>query len=150
QQPLRTSLLDRFDPNAADRHGVTLGELKAVVCNDLRKLLNTRRRCQAFPPELRELERSLVNYGIPDFTSANLGSPQARESFRRDLEQAIRACEPRFKSVQVQFDGPESFDRTLRFKIHAVLYAEPLPEPVVFDSMLEPATGAVDVKEGEA
>ena len=152
QQPLRASLLDRLDPNVSDNGvGMNLGDLKRSVCHDLKKLLNTRRRCQAFPAELGELERSLVNYGIPDFTCANLGSPQAREAFRRELEEAIRACEPRFKSVQVRFEDASDLDRTLHFKIHAVLYAEPLPEAVVFDSTLDPATGKIkEVKEGEA
>ena len=40
--------------------------------------------------------------------------------------------------------GP--LDRTLRFRIDGLLRAEPAPEPVVFDSALQPATGNVEVK----
>jgi type VI secretion system protein ImpF len=43
-------------------------------------------------------------------------------------------------------DNAEPLDRTLRFRIDATLYAEPAPEPVVFDSSLQPATGDVHVR----
>jgi type VI secretion system protein ImpF len=36
-------------------------------------------------------------------------------------------------------------DRTLRFRIDAMLYAEPAPEPVIFDSELEPLTNSFSV-----
>ena len=36
--------------------------------------------------------------------------------------------------------NPEPKDRTLRFRIDALLRADPAPEPVIFDSTLEPAT----------
>jgi type VI secretion system protein ImpF len=34
----------------------------------------------------------------------------------------------------------------LRFRIDALLQAEPAPEPIVFDSALQPVTGNVEVK----
>ena len=37
-------------------------------------------------------------------------------------------------------ENPEPGDRTLRFRIDALLRADPSPEPVIFDSTLEPAT----------
>ena len=43
-------------------------------------------------------------------------------------------------------ENAESLDRTLRFQIDALLLVEPAPEPVVFDSTLEPVTGSVEVK----
>jgi type VI secretion system protein ImpF len=42
----------------------------------------------------------------------------------------------------------EPLDRTLRFRIDALLYADPAPEPVVFDSVVQQATGEVEVKGG--
>ena len=39
-------------------------------------------------------------------------------------------------------------DRTFRFRIDAMLLAEPAPEPVVFDSELQPGTGDFEVKGG--
>jgi len=124
-----------------------LRELKRSLRRDLENLLNTRWRCTTWPQNLEELELSLVNYGIPDITAADLGSARNRTEFRRVVETVIRQFEPRFKSVKVEMlDNVETLDRTLRFRIDALLYAEPAPEPVVFDSALQPATGNVEVK----
>ena len=41
---------------------------------------------------------------------------------------------------------PSLWTVLLRFRIDGVLYAEPTPEPIVFDSTLEPATGSVQIK----
>jgi type VI secretion system protein ImpF len=93
------------------------------------------------------LEVSLVNYGVPDLTGAKLGSAEGREEFRRVLESVVRLFEPRFTKINVEMLGnADPLDRTLRFRIDALLQAEPAPEPVVFDSALQPATGNVEVK----
>jgi type VI secretion system protein ImpF len=156
EQPLVVSLLDRL---LDDEPGVStepakgrvqvLRELKQCVRRDLEILLNTRTRCLAWPPGLKELKQSLVNYGLPDFTGADLGSAEDRERFCGIVQAAIHQHEPRFKSVRVQLLGSaEPLDRTLRFRIDALLRAEPAPEPVVFDSVLKPATNAFEVKGG--
>ena len=88
-----------------------------------------------------------MNYGIPDITGADLRSAQGRERFRQILERVIRHFEPRFQRVSVEvLENADLLDRALRFRIDAMMYAEPAPEPVVFDSALEPATGTVTVK----
>ncbi|MCC6416938.1 MAG: type VI secretion system baseplate subunit TssE [Gemmataceae bacterium] len=153
-QLLVPSVLDRLldeDPEltrepAKSRHQV-LRELKLSVRRDLEHLLNTRRRCVPPPPALTELDESLVNYGLPDFTGLSMTSAEERDEFRRAVEKVISTCEPRFKTVSVQLvDADEPLDRTLRFRIDALLYAHPAPEAVVFDSAVEPITGNVEIK----
>ena len=152
-QPLIPSVLDRLlddEPTATRELPKTrnqvLRELKKSLRRDLENLLNTRWRCTSWAEDLEELERSLINYGLPDITGADLGSAQHREEFRQIVEKVIQRFEPRFKSVKVAMLGnSEPLDRTLRFRIDALLYAEPAPEPVVFDSALEPATGNMEV-----
>jgi type VI secretion system protein ImpF len=147
-QPLIPSVLDRLLDEEPDkqveapksRHQI-LRELKQSVRRDLENLLNTRWRCVYWPPDLEEIDLSVVNYGIPDFTGANMGGVADRESLRRIIEQVVRKFEPRFKTIKVTLLGNrDETDRTLRFRIDALLYAEPAPEPVVFDSQLEPTT----------
>jgi type VI secretion system protein ImpF len=41
---------------------------------------------------------------------------------------------------------PQPDERQLQFRIDALLRVDPAPEPVVFDTVLEPATGAVVVR----
>jgi type VI secretion system protein ImpF len=154
EQPLVPSVLDRLlddDPGvsrepARSRHQI-LRELKQSVRRDLENLLNTRVRCLAAPPHLKELKQSLIRYGLPDFSAAGLGDAQDRDAICELLQTVIRQGEPRFKTVAVQLLGnPEPLDRTLRFRIDALLIADPAPEPIVFDSTLKPATGDFEVK----
>jgi type VI secretion system protein ImpF len=93
---LLPSLLDRLTnvdgaaPGSA-KWGQSSRDLKQRIRRDLENLLNTRWRCQSWPPNLDEyLELSLVGYGIPDFTSQNLGDMRERDEFRRVLEGVIR------------------------------------------------------------
>ncbi|HYT92063.1 MAG TPA: type VI secretion system baseplate subunit TssE [Gemmataceae bacterium] len=154
EQPLVPSVLDRLlddDPDVnreapKTRHQV-LRDLKQAVRRDLENLLNTRRRCRGWPAGLKELEKSLVNYGIPDFTGARMSTAEDRDDFRRALETVLRTYESRFKSVKVLLlENTDESDRTLRFRIDGLLVADPAPEPVVFDSALEPTTGGFQVK----
>jgi type VI secretion system protein ImpF len=154
RQSLVPSVLDRLLDEEPDRrqddpksHHQVLRELKLSVRRDLENLLNTRWRPASWPPKLDELDLSLVNYGIPDFTGASMSGPDEREELRRVIERIIRNFEPRFKTVTVTLlENTASLDRTLHFRIDALLFAEPAPEPVVFDSQLEPVTGNVEVK----
>lgn len=147
--PLLPSLLDRLiddDPGALKEQprstAQQLRQLKQSVRRDLENLLNTRWRAIGWPSELKELDTSIVNYGIPDFTGANLGSAGSRDDFVRIIEETIRRCEPRLKRVKVELlDNAEREDRTMRFRIDAMLQADPDPEQVVFDSALEPSSG---------
>lgn len=152
-QPLIPSVLDRLlddEPHNThetpkSRHQV-LRELKQSVRRDLENLLNTRWRSIAWPPNLDELDLSLVNYGIPDFTGVNMAAPSERERLRQVIERIVRKFEPRFKTVKVKLlDNADNADRTLRFRIDALLHAEPAPEPVAFDSQLEPTSSDFSV-----
>jgi type VI secretion system protein ImpF len=154
EQPLLPSLLDRLLDDEPDvsreaprRRQQVLREMKESVRRDLQDLLNTRARCRPWPANLKELERSLLSYGLPDFIGANLSLARAREELPRLLETIIRQHEPRFKTVKVQLmDSAEPLDRTLRFRIDALLNVEPAPEPVIFDSVLRAVTGTFEVR----
>jgi type VI secretion system protein ImpF len=157
KQPLVPSVLDRLlqsdETGRRTRQkgrGQLLRELKESVRRDLEDLLNTRWRCVSWPPNLDELEVSLFNYGLPDFTGANLGSAEHQEEFRLIIKKVVERFEPRLRRVQVHLvKNPDPLDRTLRFRIDALLYAEPSPEPVVFDSSIEPLSASFEVKGGE-
>lgn len=154
-KPLLPSVFDRLiddDPGnsreVAKPRAQVLREMKQAVCRDLENLLNTRHRFGVIPSDLKELDVSLVNYGIPDFTGAGMSGKADRESLRQSIENTIRKFETRFVSVRVEIlDNKNDFDRTLRFRIDAMMHAEPAPEPVVFDSQLEPTLAEFQVEE---
>ena len=146
QPRLLLSVLDRLlidteltSIRDADRY--TVDHLRAAVGRDLELLLNSRQRCLSLPKGHDELQTSLVNFGVPDFAGANLGSDAAMNRLRAEVEEAIRRFEPRLRNVKVELMDPgESLDRSLRLRIDASIEAEPFPEHVVYDSVLEPVT----------
>jgi type VI secretion system protein ImpF len=153
-QPLVPSVLDRLLDNEPDvsreaprNHSQILADLKLSLRRDLENLLNTRCRCLIWPSDLTELDKSLVNFGVPDITGADLGATKNREQFCRSLQAILRQYEPRFKTVTVQLQtNADPLDRTLRFRIDGLVHADPAPEPVIFDSAMKPATGDFEVK----
>ena len=127
-----------------------LRELKASVRRDLENLLNTRICLYPVPDDLPDLKTSVLNYGIPDFTGLSMGSREQREKLRLLVEDSIRRFETRFISVRVELSAVQQSnnvqDRTVRFRIEGLLYAEPAPEPVMFDSQLHPQLGDFEVR----
>lgn len=154
KKKLRPSILDRLMDDAPDNQTENdpgqhqlLKQLRDSVRRDLENLLNTRYYI-IFPDETyNEVEKSLLNYGLPDLATINILDPRKREEFTQSLEKSLIEYEPRFKSVKVtHLENSDSIDRTLNFRIDAEIYAEPLPEVVVFDSVLESVTRVVNIK----
>ena len=152
---LRPSILDRLLDD--EPHNQTeqdpgqhqlIKQLRNSVRRDLESLLNTRYNVVKPPDDLYEVEKSLLNYGLPDLATINITDAKKRDEFTATLQKTLEEYEPRFKSVKVSYiDNKDETDRTLRFRIDAVIYADPLPQVVVFDSILESVTRTVSVKE---
>lgn len=144
-------LLDEDDPTPSPPQREA-GRLRAAVRRDLELLLNTRRWIRGWPMAAGELRRSVLAYGLPDVHTLPMATEGQRETFRLAIEEALHLFEPRFSSVSVSLlQNIEEFDRTLRFRIQAVLRVDADDEPVVYDSCLDPAlrsftvTDAADV-----
>ena len=155
-QELQPSVLDRLlddDPGSRQEAPLSytqkLNDLHQSVRRDLQDLLNARQRCAGWPPACEQLQASLVNYGLPDFMTANLATRDGRQAFGRVLQETIRQWEPRLDNVKVSLTSADvSVDRVLRYRITALLRVEPAPEPIEFSSSLEPITGNFTVTEG--
>jgi type VI secretion system protein ImpF len=155
KKKLRPSILDRLlDSDPGNTMEVDTGqhqklkELRNSVRRDLENLLNTRLRILEPDEEFNELKKSLLIYGLPDLATVNIIDKESRKKFVTHLENLLIHFEPRFKSVNVNYlENSNALDRTLRFRIDALLYADPSPEFIVFDSVLEPVTRTVNVEE---
>jgi type VI secretion system protein ImpF len=122
-------------------------ELKRAVARDLEALLNTRREAlDELPESLEEVRRSLVTYGLPDFTAASLQSSRDRTRIRRALEDTIAAFEPRLERVRIELEETESSERAMRFRVEGWLRLDPTPEPVAFDTVLQLTTREYSVQ----
>ncbi len=123
-------------------------EFKAALQRDLEWLLNTRRIAEPLPEDwFEQVPRSVYYFGIPDITSLSRDTRDSRNILLRDVEAAIATFEPRLTDVRitvVEAEG-EQFRRELRFHIEATLRVDPTPEQVVFDTVLNFASGQYDV-----
>lgn len=157
KQELRPSILDRLmddEPHIQieqdKNRNQYLRDLRNSVKRDLENLLNTRFRMQSPPEEYREMEISILNYGLPDLATVNIADIEKKRAFTKNLEKTLRTFEPRFKSVKViHIDNKDTTDRTLRFRIDAMLHADPAPEVIIFDSVLDPVFRTVKVEESK-
>lgn len=145
---LKPSLLDRLvdeEPGVshepAHRRFVSLAQIKAAVIRDLENLLNTRRSILVPAEGHQEVSTSVFVYGLRDYTAQNPKSPGARQQLRIDVERTIALFEPRLRNVTVRLDSPDPNERNLRFRITALLVAEPVTEPVAFDTYFDANRG---------
>lgn len=148
------SVMDRlldFDPKSTTEAPKTrtsgIRELKQSVRRDLEWLLNTRRYPGEIDTRLEEIHKSVVTYGLPDFTGASTSSLPEQRRLTEALEKALKAFEPRFINLKVTLEPEAGTERLLRFKIEANLDIEPTPEPIVFDTVLQIGSGEFAVKE---
>ena len=148
------SLLDRLiddNPDVAQEplgnRFQDVGAFRAMLARDLESLLNTRRELlYDLGAEFGEVNRSLLVYGLPDFTAFNLLDVADLTRLRRAIESAIANFEPRLQRVRVAMEPPTQNDRAVHFRIEALLRVEPAPEPVTFDTILQLGTREYVVK----
>lgn len=150
---LLPSVLDRLidlEPTVKselpDSRTQVLQAMKASVGRDLQNLLNTRCRATSWPDGLEELSESLVAYGVPDCVGITTGSREQQENLRQMIRAAVERFEPRLMNVVVTLaEGKDPADRTLRFRINALLKVDPAPEMVAYDSCLDTSNGDFSV-----
>ena len=141
QLPLLDRLIDtapdqQRDPPASAHD--TMQALRAAVRRDLEALLNARRRWRSWPASLKELTVSPIGYGMPDFNGGAFNDLRQREALRLEIEETIRQFEPRFLSVSVTLIQSDLLlDPTLRLRVNAVMHAEPAPEQVSYETVVD-------------
>jgi type VI secretion system protein ImpF len=153
QLPLLNRLIDdapdrdRDPPMAAAE---AMQHLRQSVRQELEALLNARRRWKSPPREMTELIASPLCYGIPDFAAGVFNNQGERDRLRLEIEATIRRFEPRFLSVRVHLiDDDQRLDASLRLRIEAVLHADPAPEQVTFDTIVDTVNDNVRVRANE-
>ncbi|MGI2191013.1 type VI secretion system baseplate subunit TssE [Shewanella baltica] len=155
KQSLQMSLIDRLIDDAPgqnddlrSRRIFDLRALRSNVKRDLENLLNSRVQWHVWPDCYQELNQSLLNYGLPDFSVMVVDTDHGREKLCRAVEQTIRRFEPRFIDVEVTLlENEEVIDRVLKLRIQALLYADPEPEHIMFDSEIEPVHLGLTIKD---
>lgn len=161
KERLQPSLLDRLTDNEPDRkvegrdHRVlSPARLRESVRRDLSWLFNSINLAavqdlESYP----EVERSTLNYGLPDMsgqTSSSVHAPTLEKVLRR----AIWEFEPRLlkESVRIKLvQNTESYGHNaLVILIEAELWAQPIPLRLFLRTDLDLETGEVRVSEANA
>lgn len=134
------SLLDRLvDLEPENRmepvqQRVSYTQLRSSVERDLENLLNTKCFAGELPETLPHLARSLLLYGITDYTAKNPSTPSVCTQLRQEIERVVGLFEPRLKNVSVRVEAPEGGERRIRFTISALLTLDDEEQPVNFDT----------------
>ena len=117
-------------------------QLKASVRRELERLLNT--RCSLPLHRLGEEERSVVNYGIPDFSSLSPHNADDHALIASIVGQTITAFEPRLRQVCVEVKPGPRGDASLQLNISAELVIGTFNEPVSFPVTLNSKRGTAE------
>ena len=154
QQPLLPSVLDRLIDHEPDvstepawAQSQSLNDYQMSVLRDVENLLNARPMRTNLPEGLSEASRSVLTFGMPDFTTMGASGIEEREQLRRAVERTVQRFEPRLRNIRAVLHEAESrFDRTLRLTIEALLWVDPEPIPISFDTLVQPASGTCKVE----
>lgn len=156
KERLQPSLLDRLTDDAReqseesrDKRVLSPSRLRECVRRDLAWLLNTT-HLAALQDIARypEIQRSVLNYGMPDLAGRTISSVDVR-AMERLLARVIADFEPRLMKssvkVRVIADAEKMNHNAMCFQIEAELWAQPLPLRLFLRTEIDLETGGVNV-----
>ena len=170
-RPVRTEIERTVQPSLVDRltdaapavpadppttREASARAFRESVQRDVEWLLNSRRTIVPVPSYCAEVRRSVHEYGLPDTTGVPVGTIEGQAALLSALQDTIERFEPRLANARVRFAERPGTGGTrspqVRFVVEATLMMDPSPEQVVFDTVLEVASGeyAVDRSAGGA
>jgi type VI secretion system protein ImpF len=156
KERLQPSLLDRLTDDerdhkqeSRDKRVLSPARLRECVRRDLTWLLNTTHLAALENLEEHpDVQRSVLNYGMPDLAGRTVSSVDAR-SLERLLIKVIADFEPRLlkSSVKVKIiaDPDKMNHNAMCFGIEAELWAQPLPLRLFLRTDIDLETGTVAV-----
>lgn len=122
--------LDHRQPEVQPQRVLARRELVDSIRVELARMLNTRSADTG--GHLRGQERTVVNYGLPDFMTLNPTRDHDREQLAQLIVEAVRAYEPRLRNPAVVVTRESASVSTLVVTLEATLTLDALAEPVSF------------------
>ena len=150
----RALLFERLVDLELEKRGVedkplrvhSVRQLRESVRRELEQLLNT--RCSVplrLPPGA---ERSVIDYGLPDFSSLSASSGDDQNLLQELIRSTVSFFEPRLREVAVTVEQLPRHERGLAVTIGGLLVVGDVLEPVSFPVHFRGAAG-VEVHESE-
>ena len=148
RERLQPSLLDRLTDDAPehkreslDQQTLSMQQLRRAVLRDLAWLLNTTNLVATEDLDGSPLAaKSTINFGIPSFAGL-IGTARKVGSLESGIAEAIRAFEPRIRadSLKVRLRPAQSDQPSaaLTFEIQGELWAQPVPQQLFLETMIE-------------
>jgi len=98
-----------------------------AVCEDLKRMLNTRKTELRDQDKYPAVKASILNYGLTDFNCGSVGTEEERKELANQIHQVIRQYEPRIENMVIEIlENKEKEDRVLRLDIKAELKTKEL------------------------
>lgn len=149
---VRMPLFDRLVDRAHSRvphdkvpvRTIDRGLLKESVRRELEQLFNT--RCPTPAHLLGTRPRTVIDYGIPDFSTISARNFDDRKRLEAMLRSAIEAYEPRLSDVRVVVEVMPGNDFVLRGYIAGYLIVDGVPEAVLFPTLMQMRDATVEVR----
>ena len=113
---------------------VSPDQLRDSVRAELQRLLNT--RCPQEQEALVARKRTIIDYGVPDFTHLSPTSLADRKLVSRILGEAIANYEPRLRNVSVRIVGYDGPRQRCEAVIDGLLVVGNVTEPVSFPTII--------------
>lgn len=150
KQFIQLSVFDRLanmpDEGIIGSRASDIQIVRSSVLRDVENLLNTRRNIIEPPASYRYLNKSMFVYGLEDFVAQNPKNPNVRKALKRSIYATINKFEPRLKGVSVVFNEEEGNEHNLCFTVTATLYADPIHEPIFFDTWFSVNRGEYTIR----
>ena len=100
----------------------TVSQLRNSIIRDIETLLNSRRQWQLETNSLKELNKSILSYGLPDFFYHFSNIEEAKLRICRQIKHCIQTFEPRLSKVHVESEEETLTDeRLVSIKISALI-----------------------------
>jgi type VI secretion system protein ImpF len=151
KQHVQLSIFDRLlEDSEFNALGGSVSDIHVVrnaVLRDVENLLNTRRTIYKPPESYTYLKQSLFVYGLEDFVAKNPKNIQVRKVLKASIQDTLTKFEPRLRDVSVEMKEDDGISRNLCFIIRAILYADPIQEPICFDTWFSVSRGEYKIRD---
>lgn len=147
------SLFDRLIDESPDEQmearpfrGYSSRALRESVRQEVSRLLNT--RSGRFRPDTNGGMRTVLDYGVPDYTAFYPLNQENQQRLKQTLVQTLTVFEPRLRRVTVSMMKVKD-QNALLLQIDAILIIESVSEQVSFPIIITNRDSVVEVESSE-